>query len=58
MLRCWRGGKGAEEIKKNGLRIKDKFSPRVSLSRIPVTTELKPEAPYDVIFVVMRLHPT
>ena len=47
-------GKWAEEIKKNGLRIKDKFSPRVSLSRIPVTTELKPEAPYDVIFVVMR----
>ena len=47
-------GKGTEEIKKNGLRIKDKFSPRVSLSRIPVTTELKPEAPYDVIFVVMR----
>lgn len=26
----------------------------MSLSRIPVTTELKPEAPYDVIFVVMR----
>ena len=47
-------GKWAEEIKKNGLRIKDKFSPRVSLSRIPVTTELKLEAPYDVIFVVMR----
>ncbi len=47
-------GKWAEEIKKNGLRIKDKFSPCVSLSRIPVTTELKPEAPYDVIFVVMR----
>ena len=47
-------GKWAEEIQKNGLRIKDKFSPRMSFSRIPVTTELKPEAPYDVIFVVMR----
>lgn len=33
-------GKWAEEIQKNGLRIKDKFSPRVSVSRIPVVTEL------------------
>ena len=47
-------GKWAEEIRKNGLRIKDRFSPRVSVSRIPVATELKPEAPYDVIFVVVR----
>ena len=47
-------GKWAEMIQKNGLRIKDKFSPRVSVSRIPVVTELKPETPYDVIFVVMR----
>lgn len=47
-------GNWAEEIKKNGLRIKDKFSPRVSVSHIPVVTELKPEDPYDVIFVVMR----
>ncbi len=47
-------GKWAEEIQKNGLRIKDKFSPRVSVSRIPVVTELKPEDKYDVIFVVMR----
>ena len=47
-------GKWAEEIKKNGLRIKDKFSPRMSVSRIPVVTELKPEDRYDVIFVVMR----
>ncbi len=44
----------AEEIQKNGLRIKDKFSPRVSVSRIPIVTELKPEDMYDVIFVVMR----
>lgn len=47
-------GNWAEEIQKNGLRIKDKFSPRVSITRIPVVTELKPEDEYDVIFVVMR----
>ena len=47
-------GKWAEEIRKNGLRIKDKFSPRVSVSRIPVVSELRPDDTYDVIFVVMR----
>lgn len=47
-------GNWAEEIQKNGLRIKDKFSPRVSVSRIPAVTELKPENQYDVIFVVLR----
>ncbi len=47
-------GKWAEEIRKNGLRIKDKFSLRVSVSRIPVVSELRPEDTYDVIFVVMR----
>ncbi len=47
-------GDWAEEIKKNGLRIKDKFSPKVSVSRIPVVTELVPEDRYDVIFVVVR----
>ena len=47
-------GKWAEEIRKNGLRIKDKFSPRTSVSRIPVVTELKPAEIYDVIFVVLR----
>ena len=47
-------GSWAEEIRQNGLRIKDKFSPRVSVSRIPVTMELEPEAQYDVIFVVVR----
>ena len=47
-------GKWAEEIRKNGLRIKDKFSPRTSVSRIPVVTELEPEEIYDVIFVVLR----
>ena len=33
-------GNWAAEIKQNGLRIKDKFSPRTSVSRIPVVTEL------------------
>ena len=47
-------GNWAEEIRKNGLRIKDKFSFRMSVSRIPVVTELKPEDRYDVIFVVLR----
>ena len=47
-------GNWAQEIRKNGLRIKDKFSVRTSVSRIPVVTELKPEDRYDVIFVVLR----
>lgn len=47
-------GRWAEEIEQNGLRIKDKFSPRMSVSRVPVVTELAPESRYDVIFVVLR----
>ena len=47
-------GNWAEEIRKNGLRIKDKFSPRTSVSDIPVVTELAPDDQYDVIFVVLR----
>ena len=47
-------GDWAQEIQKNGLRIKDKFSPRLSVSRIPVVTALAPGDRYDVIFVVMR----
>lgn len=47
-------GKWAEEIREHGLRIKDKFSPFMSVSRIPVVTELKPDDEYDVIFVVIR----
>ena len=47
-------GNWAEEIQKNGLQIKDKFSPKVSVSRIPVVTELAPEDAYDVIFVAVR----
>ena len=43
-------GNWAAEIKQNGLRIKDKFSLRTSVSRIPVVTELAPDAMYDVIF--------
>lgn len=42
------------EHPKNGLRIKDKFSPRMSVSLIPVTAELKAEDKCDVIFVVLR----
>ena len=47
-------GNWAAEIKQNGLRVKDKFSQRVSVSRIPVVTKLAPDAQYDVIFVVLR----
>ena len=47
-------GAWAEKIKKDGLRIKDKFSIGTSVSRIKVATELKPEDEYDVIFVVTR----
>ena len=36
------------------MRIKDKFSPRTSVSRIPVVTALASDAAYDVIFVVLR----
>ena len=47
-------GSWAEEIQRNGLRIKDKLPPHVSVSRVPVVTALPPEKQYDVIFVVMR----
>ena len=47
-------GSWGEEIQKNGLRIKNKFSPRMTVIPIPVVTELKPEDTYDVIFVVVR----
>ncbi len=47
-------GKWAEEIRKNGLRIKDQFALRTSVSNIPVVTELAPNDRYDVIFVVLR----
>ena len=47
-------GKWAEQIKSNGLRIKNMFSPRVAVSRVPVVTELAPDDIYDVIFVAVR----
>lgn len=47
-------GNWAEEIKNKGLRIKNKFLPRTSVSRVPVATELKPNDEYDVIFVAAR----
>ncbi len=47
-------GKWAEEIQKNGLRIKSKLSHRMSVSRISTVTELKPDDLYDVIFVAVR----
>ncbi len=47
-------GKWAEEIQKNGLRIKNMFSPSVSVSRVPAVTELAPDDIYDVIFVAVR----
>lgn len=47
-------GNWAAEIRRNGLRIKDKFSLRTSVSCIPVVTALAPDAQYDVIFVVLR----
>ena len=47
-------GKCVEEIKNNGLRIKNKLSLRMSVSRIPVVTELTPDDIYDVIFVAVR----
>ena len=47
-------GAWGNEIQKNGLKIKSIFSPWATVSRVPVVTELKPEAPYDVVFVVVR----
>ena len=47
-------GVWAEEIRKNGLRIKNKFSPRVAVRRISVITELALDDRYDVIFCVVR----
>ena len=47
-------GKWAEEIKQNGLRIKNQLLPLPSVTHIPVVTELLPDSPYDVIFVVVR----
>ena len=50
-------GKWAEEIKQNGLRIKNQLLPFPSVTHIPVVTELSPDAAYDVIFRRRALHP-
>ena len=42
-------GNWAAEIRRNGLRIKDKFSPCVSVSCIPVVTELASDAVYPCL---------
>ena len=47
-------GKWADEIKKNGLRIKSAVLFGSSTSRVQVVTELTPDDRYDVIFVVAR----
>ena len=47
-------GKWAEEIKNNGLRIKNQLFLHTSVCHIPVITELKPDDIYDVIFVAIR----
>ena len=47
-------GAWAEEIRSNGLRIKNTLSRRMTVSPIRVTAELSPEDAYDVIFVAVR----
>ena len=51
-------GNWAAEIKRNGLRIKDKFSLCTSVSRIPVVTELVPDAKYDLTPALCHLNYT
>lgn len=47
-------GAWAEKIQNYGLRIKNIFLPKVSVSNMPVVTELRHNDKYDVIFVVLR----
>lgn len=47
-------GEWAEEIKKDGLRIKNKLTSRISLSRISVINKLEADDGYEVIFVCVR----
>lgn len=47
-------GAWAEEIRQNGLRIRNSISRRTAVNRIPVATELAPEDDSDVIFVAVR----
>ncbi len=47
-------GAWAEQMKKNGLRIKNQILRHVSVSHLPIVTALAPQDSYDVIFVVVR----
>lgn len=47
-------GTWAEKIQRDGLHITNLLSPRTAAIHIPVTTALKPEDDYDVIFVAVR----
>lgn len=47
-------GNWAEEIRRNGLRIKNKLAFGTAVSRIAVVTELAPNDTYDMIFVAVR----
>lgn len=47
-------GKWAEQIQTNGLRIRNIFSLRTSVSHVSVVTELVPNDRYDVIFVAVQ----
>ncbi len=47
-------GAWVEEIRSNGLRIKNSLSRRTAVSPVPVAAELSPEDAYDVIFVAVR----
>lgn len=47
-------GQWADTIRQNGLIVRNNFSPRARVSRLPVITALTPEDVYDVIFVVVR----
>ena len=47
-------GPWAEETRRNGLRIQNSITRRMTVSPVPVATELSPEDAYDVIFVAVR----
>lgn len=47
-------GKWGEEIRRNGLKIKNRFLPFTSLTHISVINQLDSGDTYDVIFVVVR----
>ncbi len=47
-------GKWAEQIRTNGLRIRNIFSLRTSVSHVSAVTELVPNDRYDVIFVAVQ----